>query len=78
MNEKLKEFAEQAGLIKMLNEHASEYSNGYYVAEDYPEIERFVELVTQEGREACALRCEELGAQGYGTLYIAAAIRKGD
>jgi hypothetical protein len=29
-------------------------------------------------RERCALMCEELGAQGYGTLYIAASIRRGE
>lgn len=27
-------------------------------------------------REACARLCEDMGAQGYGTLAIAAAIRK--
>ena len=34
-------------------------------------FERFAELI----REECAKTCEELGAEGYGTLYIAAAIR---
>ena len=39
------------------------------------QIERFAALVAAAEREACAQRVETMGAQGFGTLAIAAAIR---
>ncbi len=41
-------------------------------------LERFITLVASIERERAALKVEELGMIGYGTLAIAAAIRKGD
>ena len=41
-------------------------------------LERFVDLVGAVGREASALKCEQMGMEGYGTLAIAAAIRRGE
>jgi hypothetical protein len=38
-------------------------------------LERFAALVRADEREADALLCEQLGAEGYGSLAIAAAIR---
>lgn len=43
-----------------------------------PFLERFATLVATFERERAALKVEELGMIGYGTLAIAAAIRKGD
>lgn len=41
-------------------------------------LERFAALVALKERERAALKAEELGMIGYGTLAIAACIRKGD
>jgi hypothetical protein len=46
------------------------YAEGY-------ELFNFVKEIIARTQEQCAVMCEELGAQGYGTLYIAASIRKG-
>jgi len=43
----------------------------------WPELERFAALVAAAERERAALKTEQLGMVGYGTLAIAAAIRKG-
>jgi hypothetical protein len=40
-----------------------------------PALDRFAALVRADEREADALLCEQLGAEGYGSLAIAAAIR---
>lgn len=48
MNQRIKELAEQAGLIKILNEHASEYGGGMFENTPYPELEKFAELIVQE------------------------------
>jgi hypothetical protein len=41
------------------------------------ELERFAALVAAADRERIAARVEQMGIDGYGTLAIAAAIRKG-
>lgn len=41
------------------------------------DLERYTELVITAEREANALLTEAKGAEGYGTLAIAAMIRKG-
>jgi hypothetical protein len=48
MNERIKLLAEQAGLIKILDEHASEYGNGMFENTPYPELEKFAELIVRE------------------------------
>ena len=48
MNERIKQLAEQAGLVKILDEHASEYGNGMFENTPYPELEKFAELIVRE------------------------------
>lgn len=38
-------------------------------------IKFLVQKAVEDEREACAIRCEHMGIEGYGTLAIAAAIR---
>lgn len=42
------------------------------------EINMFAALVAAAERERAASKIEQMGIEGYGTLAIAAAIRKGD
>ena len=39
MNERIRQLAEQAGLIKILDEHASEYGNGMFENDIVPNME---------------------------------------
>ena len=48
MNERIKQLAEQAGLVKILDEHASEYGNGMFENTPYPELEKFAEEIVKE------------------------------
>jgi hypothetical protein len=48
MNERIKELLEQAGMVKILEEHASEYGNGMFENTPYPELEKFAELIIRE------------------------------
>ena len=48
MNKRIKLLAEQAGLVKILDEHASEYGNGMFENTPYPELEKFAELILIE------------------------------
>ena len=48
MNERIKELAEQAGMVKILEEHASEYGAGTFENTPYPELEKFAELIVRE------------------------------
>lgn len=48
MNQRIKELAEQAGIIKILNEHAHEYGNGTFELTTYPELENLAELIVRE------------------------------
>jgi hypothetical protein len=48
MNERIRELAEQADLVKILDEHASEYGNGMFENTPYPELEKFAELIVRE------------------------------
>ena len=52
MNERIRLLAEQAGLVKILDEHASEYGNGMFENTQYPELEKFAELIV--------LKCAEI------------------
>ena len=55
MNEQIQELAEQAGLIKILDEHASEYGNGMFENTPYPELEKFAELIVKECIEQASI-----------------------
>jgi hypothetical protein len=48
MNERIKELAEQADMVKILEEHAREYGNGIFENTPYPELEKFAELIVGE------------------------------
>ena len=54
MNERIKQLAEQAGMVKILEEHAHEYGNGTFENTPYPELEKFAELIVQECVERVA------------------------
>ena len=56
MNERIKKLADEAGMTKILNEHASEYGNGVFENTPYPELEKFAELIVRE----CANHCDLL------------------
>ena len=68
MNERLKELAEQAGFQKYF------LGSGYIVRDQ--ELERFVELVRQDEREACAKLCDDIDTpDGWSTSSLSASIR---
>ena len=48
MNERIKELAKQAGMVKILEEHAHEYGGGTFENTPYPELEKFAELIVRE------------------------------
>jgi hypothetical protein len=48
VNERIRELAEQAGMTRILDEHAHEYGNGMFENTPYPELEKFVELIVRE------------------------------
>ena len=48
MNERIKLLAEQAGMVKILRQHAHEYGAGTFEDTEYPELEKFAELIVRE------------------------------
>ncbi len=48
MNERIEKLAEQAGMVKILEEHAHEYGNGTFENTPYPELEKLAELIVRE------------------------------
>ena len=64
MNEKLKEFAAQAGFNLSGDYHCDEY-----------ELEMFAELVRQDAMEEAAKICDQLNYNGMSSLHCAQAIR---
>ena len=62
MNERIKQFAEQAGYLPDM------FGIGHW---DMPECKRFYELVRQDEREACAKLCDELAGQVGNKNFIA-------
>jgi hypothetical protein len=48
VNERIKELAEQAGMTRILDEHAHEYGNGTFEDTPYPAMDKFVELIVNE------------------------------
>lgn len=65
MNEKLKEFAAQAGFNLSWDYHCDEY-----------ELEQFAQLVRQDEREACAALCDKLSNEVCNKNFIAVDQRK--
>jgi hypothetical protein len=53
MNERIKELVEQAGMVRILYEHAHEYGNGTFENTPYPELEKFAELIVREMLVTC-------------------------
>jgi hypothetical protein len=53
MNERIRELLEQAGMVKILEEHAHEYGNGTFENTPYPELEKFAELIVAEMLQTC-------------------------
>jgi hypothetical protein len=66
--------AQESGLDKILDEHASEYRGGTFDRSEYPELLAFVKLVAGHEREACARLCEN-HVREPSRLHFAAAIR---
>ena len=55
------------------------WSNGHWwmdAGEVGHETWEFAKAIQAQAIERCAAMCELLGAEGYGTLYIAAAMRE--
>ena len=48
MNERIQQLAKQAGMVKILEEHAHEYGAGMFENTPYPELEKFAELIVRE------------------------------
>ena len=48
MNERIRELAREADIVKILEEHASEYGGGTFENTPYPELEKFAELIVRE------------------------------
>ena len=55
MNPRIRELVEQSDMITILNQHASEYGDGFFEATLYPELEMFVELIVRK----CMVICEQ-------------------
>jgi hypothetical protein len=54
--------AQESGLAKVLDEHASEYRDGWFENSEYPELLALVKLAAGYERESCARVCDEARA----------------
>ena len=61
MNERIQALLQQAGMVKILEEHAGEYGNGTLDNTPYPELKKFVELIVAE----CSNICDQQGRVGW-------------
>lgn len=61
--------------MKPIQRDDTEYGVDYYT---WKQVQALVKDAALKERERAALKVEELGMIGYGTLAIAAAIRQGD
>lgn len=61
--------------MKPVQRDDTEHGVDYYT---WSQVQALVKGAAIQERERAALKVEELGMIGYGTLAIAAAIRKGD
>jgi hypothetical protein len=79
MNERIRQLAEQAGMVKILEEHAHEYGNGTFENTLYPELEKFAEVILRECFQACineGASYEEKAAGAYQSNLYVTAIKK--
>ena len=70
MNEQTKQLAEQAGLVKILEEHAHEYGAGTFENTPYPELEKFAELIVRECCIALNPMLRDMISRGQGVDMI--------
>ena len=70
MNERTKQLAEQAGLVKILEEHAHEYGAGTFENTPYPELEKFAELIVRECCIALNPMLRDMISRGQGVDLI--------
>ena len=56
--QRIKELADHAGMTRILDEHAHEYGNGQFENTQYPELEKFAELIVKE----CSQHLTNIGA----------------
>ena len=78
MKEDIIKMAREAGLRSAVILHLYGGKEGALCdseIEELAQIERLFHMAQAAEREANALLCEQLGAEGYGSLAIAAAIR---
>ena len=70
MNDRIRELALEADMVRILEEHASEYGNGMFENTEYPELEKFAKLLVRECADVCYQHSENAGgadtAFGYG------------
>ena len=81
MNERIRELAEQAGLVKILEEHAHEYGAGTFENTPYPELEKFAELIVGECltlADSIRDECDKDGEsqQALGAAWVGIAIAR--
>jgi hypothetical protein len=69
-NERIRQLAEQAGLVKILEEHAHEYGNGMFENTPYPELEKFAELIVRECCIALNPMLRDMISRGQGVDLI--------
>ncbi len=75
MNQRIKELAEQAGMVKILEEHAHEYGNGMFENTPYPELEKFAELIIRECM-ACSIWVGKMNTNLVEPVHTAHAINQ--
>ena len=75
-------FLDRSELASILNDHASEFGNGPFEFRDYPQLQKFAELIQEAEREACCTLLEGMheaqrGNQNHNYhAYAAIGIRK--
>ena len=75
MNERIRQLAEQAGMVKILEEHAHEYGNGTFENTPYPELEKFAELLIQQCM-ACSTWVGKMNTNSVEPVHTAHAINQ--
>jgi hypothetical protein len=75
LNQRIKELAEQAGMVKILEEHAHEYGNGMFENTPYPELEKFAELIIRECM-ACSIWVGKMNTNSVEPIHTAHAINQ--
>ena len=75
MNERIRELADEAGMVKILEEHAHEYGNGMFENTPYPELEKFAELIIRECM-ACSIWVGKMNTNLVEPVHTAHAINQ--